>query len=113
MNYRNEIRAVLKENRGKNSAITSGEIRDEVGINDSHDTHPAVRDVIRQLIKEGLPVASSGSGYYVVRNDEELNEYVRSLKSRQNAIQERIDAVAEAYNDSDELDVIVSSVELK
>jgi len=41
-----------------------------------------IRQVIRGLIAEGLPVASCGAGYFLVTSYAEAREYADSLKGR-------------------------------
>lgn len=114
MTQHNAVHEILKEHRGKNNAITSREIKEEVGVRDTHDTNPNVRDIIRDLIEHhGVPILSHNGGYYIARNEEEVDEYVDRLESRREEIASRRDNIIEAFNQQDDLDRIVSSVELK
>ena len=99
-----EIRDVLTDHVGKDEAIHAGEIADEVGVPDD-DTHVRVREYITELLEEGLPLASSTAhGYWIIENQEELDNYVGSLERRARSTENRkldvLDA-AESWPDLD------------
>ena len=66
---------------GHKNAITSAEMARRIGAEDERK----VRLLIRQLIKEGVPVASAvvaPFGYYVAANQYEAHEYIKTLQNR-------------------------------
>ena len=73
---------VLKAlNTGRRSAITGKRIAQGLGQSDDRK----IRLIIRELISEGVPVASSVSepmGFYIVGNEHEAADYIRVLKER-------------------------------
>jgi hypothetical protein len=76
---RKQVLATLKT--GRRSAVTGKDIAHAVGQSDDRK----VRLIIRELIAEGIPVASSVSepmGFYIVANEHEAADYMRVLKVR-------------------------------
>ena len=76
-----DVRAILQSHRGKRNAIQGTELARALHMPDDR----SVRIVIRDLIHDGLPVASSTvepAGYYLVANGEEAAEYLAVLDSR-------------------------------
>lgn len=91
---KNRVIDVLKNHFGRENAITTREIARKVHSSERHDTQPAVRKAIREAILDsGLPVASDGSGYYLIRDFDEMTNYLEDLESRARAIRARGDAV--------------------
>lgn len=76
---RSRVLATLKT--GRRSAITGKDIAHALGQSDDRK----VRLIIRELIAEGVPIASSVSepmGFYIVANEHEAADYIRVLKDR-------------------------------
>ena len=76
---RGRVFQILKP--GRRSAMTGKEIARVLGQSDDRK----IRLVIRELIAEGVPVASSVSdpmGFYIVASDYEAADYIRVLKER-------------------------------
>ncbi len=74
------IKNVLMRHEGRGRAITARELASLVGSNDR-----AVRLAIRELIADGVPVASSTEnpgGYFMVTSWQEAREYADSIKGR-------------------------------
>ena len=99
-----EIREILLDHVGKENAIHAGAIADRVGVEDD-DTHVRAREYITELLKEGMPLASSTAhGYWIIANQEELDNYIGSLERRARNIENRklnvLDA-AESWPDLD------------
>jgi len=66
---------------GRNNAIKGSELARIMGERDDR----RIRVAIRELIKEGVPIASSVSepmGYFVISNEHEASHYIRVLKDR-------------------------------
>ena len=76
---KSQVLAALKT--GRANAITEKDIAHALGQSDDRKIHL----VIRELISEGVPIASSVSepmGYYIVANEHEAADYIRILKER-------------------------------
>jgi len=72
---------ILLNHKGKAQAITGQKLAAMVGHRDDR----RVRQVIRELIIDGLPVASSTespAGYFLVTSHHEAEEYASSIRSR-------------------------------
>lgn len=90
------VAAILADHRGRENAITSGEIAEATNL-DTHDSTPKTRGVIRKLTNEyDLPIAASTKGYYMIANGAEASEYLRDLEGRMQGIQKRKDNICEA-----------------
>jgi biotin operon repressor len=73
-----ELRLILSQHRGHARAIPGRELARMLGYRDDRQ----IRLVIRELIRDGLPVASSGKGYFLPESLKEADEYADSLKGR-------------------------------
>lgn len=75
-----KLRPILEKHEGRRTAITSREL---AAVTGQHER--AVRLAIRELIEDGLPVASSTeppAGYFLVVTMKEAEQYAASIKSR-------------------------------
>ncbi len=95
-----QIRQIMEEHIGKRNAITSAEIADMLGI-DEDDTHPRTRRLLLETAKMyKLPMAATTKypkGYYLIANDEEYDEYIATLDSRIDGIEERKEIITDNY----------------
>lgn len=67
--------------QGRQSALKGRDLAWQFGYGDDRK----VRLIIRELIAEGVPIASSVSepmGFYIIRNGDEAREYMDVLKAR-------------------------------
>lgn len=74
-----EVRSLLRYGRGK--ARTGGAIAKIMGFNNDR----LIRHAIRELIAEGVPIASntaSPAGYYIVSSLDEVEAYALTLRKR-------------------------------
>jgi len=77
---KSDIRAILINHSGRDNAITGIEIAHKVGMKENR----AVRRTIRELIKDGIPIASvtePPAGYYIVTSREEVDHYLQHLRN--------------------------------
>lgn len=82
---------------GSDNPVSSGEIADRLGINDSSG-HAKTREAIRVLVEEReVPVAAGPKGYYRIDEPQEFYEYQQSLQQRIDGIEERRQLVADAW----------------
>ena len=101
-----DVREVMERHVGRGEAIFSGDVASRVGIEDEA-THQRVREVLRELLKEGMPLASNpGLGYWVIENQEELDTYVGSLERRARNIETRKNDVLDAADAWENLDLV-------
>lgn len=74
--------SVLKELKlGKRKAIPGNLLAKRLGFKNDR----AIRIVIRELIADGVPVASSvipPVGFFIAETREEVNQYIANIKSR-------------------------------
>ncbi|CQH63991.1 uncharacterized protein HHUB_4246 (plasmid) [Halobacterium hubeiense] len=85
---REEIKQLILEAKGPSNAISSREINEQVDV-DSVGSFPQTREIVRELLMEGIPIASNTNGYYVIESEEQLADYVDTLDSRMTGIAER------------------------
>jgi len=94
-----DLEDLLLDHVGSDNKITSGEIADELDIDDS-GSNPKTRETIRILVEERqLPVIGSSHGYHVPESADEVEEQVESLQSRAASIQERSQLIKEAWDE--------------
>jgi len=94
-----DLEGLLLDHVGGDNKITSGEIADELDIDDS-GSNPKTRETIRILVEERqLPVIGSSHGYHVPESGDEVEEQVESLQSRAASIQERSQLIKEAWDE--------------
>lgn len=97
-----EVKELLLEHKGAENPITSREINEEIGL-DNIGSFPSTRAVIRKLVLEDqLPIAATTNGYFVIEDQEELEDYINQLENRVMNITERKFAVQRAALDWDE-----------
>lgn len=83
---------------GKRFAKTADKLQRETGIENSRTQEP-IRGMIRELIKEGLPVGSLPKcGYWIIKTEEELEEVIKNLKSRTRGITKRVKDIKKAFD---------------
>lgn len=70
-------------------AITSAELADQLGIDDS-EAQPKTREAVKIVMRErGLPVIGGSNGYYIPINPADIEDALQTLDSRIAGIQER------------------------
>ena len=80
-NLKAELKAILLKREGRSRAITGRELATMVG----HKDDRSVRQAIRELIREGVAIASSTeppAGYFIVITRQEAEQYAGSIRSR-------------------------------
>lgn len=76
-----EVRRILERHEGRARTITGKELAKMLGCRDDR----RIRQIIRELITDGLPVASTTghpAGYFIPTNYREAREYADGEKSR-------------------------------
>lgn len=91
------LQDVLTEHRTPDNAISSTELSERVGIEQSNGT-PEARFAIRSLIKKtGLPIGACSDGYYLITSERQLYDYIERLNSRIEGIETRKSLLIEAF----------------
>ena len=75
------LSSLLKFHLGKSRAITGKQLAKILGQEEDR----AIREEIRELISQGIPIAASTQppyGYYIVETMEEAEQYMKQLKNR-------------------------------
>ena len=76
-----QLKNILLRHEGQAQAITGRELANIFTLRDDR----RVRLIIRELITEGIPIASSTeapAGYFTVATRQEANQYALSIRSR-------------------------------
>lgn len=81
---------------GKHNAIGAHELRRRIGTKRGR-TEERVRKLVRQLLAEGIAVASCSRGYFICATSAEVAEYIDSLLGRIAGIESRIADMKEAW----------------
>jgi hypothetical protein len=93
-----KIKTILENHRGKSNQISAGEIGRQIGI-DEDATHVQTRGLILQAIERfHLPVAGGSSGYYLINNKKELDDYLGGIDGRIREMERRKNLVNAAFN---------------
>lgn len=105
MGHKEDIREVILNHVGKENAIYASEIADAVGIEEG-DTYSRTRRYLKEVLKDGVPIASSPAhGNWVIDNQEELDNYVAALGRRARKIDNRRLSVIDAADEWQDLDL--------
>lgn len=92
---------ILTNHQGSDNPITSKELSNKLGQRDAHATNPKTREMIRDLIFDyQFPIASKNTGYFLITDKEEYEEYVEDLVARRDKIDTRIDAFCHAAQEN-------------
>ncbi|WP_254538719.1 hypothetical protein [Halomarina litorea] len=93
---RERVLEILQNRVGKDNAITSREINEEIQA-DNIGSFPSTRAIITDIIKEErVPILANTNGYYVAETEGEIEEYLETLENRVMGITERRYAVKRA-----------------
>ncbi len=85
---------------GRNNRKTTSEIRDDCFLESGGPTNEHVRDLVRDMIFDhGCCIGSLmwDGGYWIINDEDELDEVVDSLRSRANSINERADMLIQNW----------------
>ncbi len=93
-----KIKEIIEAHRGKENQISAGDIGPQIGIHEDA-THVQVRSLIRQAIKiVRLPIAAGNKGYYLIKDEHELREYLQNINGRIAEMEIRKTLVQEAFS---------------
>lgn len=91
----------------KGNRVTSDEIRDRFNIKETTTGNFKTRKLIKSALREfgttiGVPIGAERAGYFLIKSEQEVLEYVQNLNGRIGGIQERINLVLKAWEKSKE-----------
>lgn len=76
------IRQIILKHKGKANVLPANEIGKQLDIPEN-DTVPTTRHLILKLIlDEGMPIAATRKGYFLIETEKELAEYMEYLQQR-------------------------------
>jgi hypothetical protein len=83
-----EVVRGLKSKKGKSNAVPNKKIVSGLKNIGIVTTEPRIRKIINYIRRHGLVhlLMATSLGYYVSENEDEIREYINSLRERENAI---------------------------
>jgi biotin operon repressor len=91
------LRKLMQDHVGESNAITQAQLADALGMNTS-----TLRSEIRRLREQKeLPIANKRNGYYVIRDKEELQDYVAHINSEIESKRQTLDYTTTAFAEFD------------
>jgi hypothetical protein len=76
------IKKIIELQVGKDNQISSGKIGPQVRIHESMG-HVKVRRLILDVVRHmKIPIGAGGKGYFLIRTEDELDEYVAGISKR-------------------------------
>lgn len=76
----------IEEKGSRANPVSATTIANQFKIPENHATCTTTRKFIQQAIKNGYPIESSSRGYYWMEKENEVQEYIASLKGRMIAL---------------------------
>jgi len=100
MTLHEQIRDILLAHEGKEQAINSTSIADMIGIDPGGSNIIIRKKILETIIHYELPVASTNSGYYLLKenDDDDLKRYQSSLNHRALEITSRSVLIRHFFN---------------
>ena len=103
VNLEIEILEYIHAQGGKR--VTSGEIRDRFNIKETTSGNFKTRKLIKSALREfgtviGVPIGAERAGYFLIKTEQEVLDYVNNLNGRIGGIQERITLIMKAWEKS-------------
>lgn len=80
---------ILSKHVGHRHPITSAELSRMLEVGDDKRGTRATREIVRDVLRRGLPVAATEEGYFVAENEQEHDGYINELNDRIVGIQSR------------------------
>ena len=88
MNKQNVYASLEGNCRGRRRSITSRRLEQKLNLSGN-----AIRKQVNALRREGLPIASSGDGYFYAENAAEVYATIRSLKKMRRGLDAAIEGL--------------------
>ena len=107
-NERRVLRKLVQDHKGRDNAVTQSYLADALGIPTS-----TVRSELRRLREErNIPIGNLRDGYFVIRNESELQDYVGHINSEIASKRKTIEHTLEAFDAFDgEIEISDGGVE--
>lgn len=87
----------LQDHSGPEEAVSSSELAERITGEDT-EANPKTREAIRVLVEErAMPIAASHRGYFLIENEQQLDEYLEQLRARKVGIETRIQLTTQAW----------------
>lgn len=82
--------------------VTSDEIKHHFGIPETTTGNLNTRSLIKEAMREvailmGAPIGADGKGYFLIRTQSQLEDYLKNLQHRITGIEERMELVRNAW----------------
>ena len=90
--------AILQLLKTKQGPIKALEINKQLKLEIEEKTFYPIRKAVLELTKEGFLIASNSRGFYLIKDKDELDKYIDSLKNRIRAMRKRIRVLKKSYN---------------
>ena len=88
---------ILSEHRGSDNSISSEELNRQLGVAETDSFEG--KEVLQYLLyEEGIPIAATRSGYFLIDSKRELHRYVQSLHRSQYRTEKREQAAKRAFD---------------
>lgn len=92
-----QVKNILLEHTGPSEAISSGDIAEELDIEES-DTRSRTRELIWKAMRiYELPIGANTKGYFLIKSDSVFQDCIDLLEKRQEGIEERKDLLKKVY----------------
>lgn len=100
-----EVLDVLADHRGSNNSISSEELNRRLGIAEG-DSFEGKEVVQYLLYEEGIPIAATRNGYFLIDSKRELHRYVQTLHRSQYRTEKREQAAKRAFDSEFEIEQV-------
>lgn len=98
-NQLEKIKEIIELHVGKENQISSGKIGPAIGIYEDA-THVQVRNLIREAIEKlKIPIGGGKRGYFLIKDENELNKYIESIDNRIDEMKKRKEMIEEAFRE--------------
>ena len=88
---------ILADHRGSDNSISSEEINRELGIGEGDSFEG--KEVLQYLLyEEGIPIAATRNGYFLIDSKRDLHRYVQMLHRSPYRTEEREQAAKRAFD---------------
>lgn len=93
------IKEELKKHYGKGNEMSAQIVENQFG-NPADRSHAKSRELILKCAeKYHIPLGSNSNGYFIMTNDDELDEYGENLDSRIKGIKDRKETMKKYYEE--------------
>lgn len=97
MSERDVLKKLLEDHVGRQNAITQSQLGEALGLNRS-----TLRSELRRLREERkIPIGNLRDGYFIIRDREELQEYIGHINSEIQSKKNTIEHTLQAFDEFD------------